>query len=126
MRNFSHHRRSPAKFGLMFLAVVIALTLLVMSLWNALIPALFGLKSLSFWNALGLLVLCRVLFGGMGMGPLMFRMSRDHRQLHERWMRMSDEEKQAFAQARHHRWGHRGCGPHMRDDREPQKPTEDA
>ncbi|TKI05524.1 hypothetical protein [Martelella alba] len=120
MRYFGTHRRHPARFGLLFLVMVVVLTLLVMSLWNTLFPALFGFKSLSFWNALGLLVLCRILFGGMGVGPLMFKMARDNRQLHERWLRMSDEEKQAFFQAR--QWGHgrncRRCGPDAPEDSE--------
>jgi hypothetical protein len=38
----------------------------VMSLWNWLLPALFGWKSIGFWQALGLLALCRILFGGLG------------------------------------------------------------
>jgi hypothetical protein len=34
-------------------------------LWNWLLPPLFGWKELSFWQALGMLMLCRILFGGM-------------------------------------------------------------
>jgi hypothetical protein len=88
----------------MFIVFAVVMALVVMTLWNAIIPGLFGLKTIGFWTALGLLVLCRVLFGGMGMGPMMFRMARDHRQLHERWMNMSEEERQAFFQKRQ-RWG---------------------
>ena len=39
---------------------------LVMHLWNWLLPALFGWHPIGFWQALGLLVLCRILFGGFG------------------------------------------------------------
>jgi hypothetical protein len=35
-------------------------------LWNWLLPPLFGLPAVTFWQALGLLVLCRILFGGLG------------------------------------------------------------
>lgn len=38
----------------------------VMSLWNWLLPALFGWKTIGFWQGLGLLALCRILFGGFG------------------------------------------------------------
>ena len=38
----------------------------VMRLWNWLLPPLFGWRMLTFWQALGLLALCRILFGGMG------------------------------------------------------------
>ena len=36
-------------------------------LWNWLAPPLFGLPALGFWQALALLALCRILFGGFGM-----------------------------------------------------------
>src|SRR5215467_14166164 len=38
----------------------------VMHLWNWLLPPLFGWRALTFWQALGLLALCRILFGGLG------------------------------------------------------------
>lgn len=39
---------------------------IVQQLWNWLLPALFGWPHVTFWQALGLLVLCRILFGGLG------------------------------------------------------------
>jgi hypothetical protein len=41
---------------------------IVMQLWNWLLPAIFGWKAVTFWQALGLLALCRILFGGLGVG----------------------------------------------------------
>jgi hypothetical protein len=41
---------------------------IVMHLWNWLLPSLFGWKQLTFWQALGMLLLCRILFGGFGGG----------------------------------------------------------
>ena len=38
----------------------------VMALWNWLLPGLFGFKLIGIWQALGLLALCRILFGGWG------------------------------------------------------------
>ncbi|HEY1218307.1 MAG TPA: hypothetical protein VGF03_05165, partial [Bryobacteraceae bacterium] len=38
----------------------------VMHLWNWLLPLLFGWRQVTFWQALGLLALCRILFGGFG------------------------------------------------------------
>jgi hypothetical protein len=35
-------------------------------LWNWLMPPLFGWREVTFWQALGLLALCRILFGGHG------------------------------------------------------------
>src|SRR6266481_5157031 len=40
----------------------------VMLLWNWLAPGLFGLRLVTFWQAIGLLALCRILFGGFGLG----------------------------------------------------------
>jgi hypothetical protein len=37
-------------------------------LWNALLPPLFGWPEVTFGQALGLLALCRILFGGLGGG----------------------------------------------------------
>jgi hypothetical protein len=37
---------------------------IVKLLWNALLPPLFGWPQVGFWQALGLLALCRILFGG--------------------------------------------------------------
>ncbi len=76
------------KFKILVMAVVavIAVTTLVMLLWNALLPVIFGIKSIGFFQALGLLILCKILFGGFG-GRGMF----GHRgqELRERWMAMS-------------------------------------
>ena len=36
----------------------------VMSLWNWLLPGLFGWRMITFWQAMAMLVLCRILFGG--------------------------------------------------------------
>ena len=41
---------------------------IVMLLWNWLLPPLFGWPQITRWQALGLLVLCRILFGGFGSG----------------------------------------------------------
>jgi hypothetical protein len=43
---------------------------LVLHLWNWLLPPLFGWRQVTFWQALGILALCRILFGGLGLhGP---------------------------------------------------------
>jgi hypothetical protein len=66
----------------------------VMHLWNWLLPPLFGWRMLTFWQALGLLVLCRVLFGGLGgHGP------RPRRYWQGGCRKMSPEEREKFRQA---------------------------
>ena len=39
---------------------------IVRELWNWLLPPIFGWRQVSFWQALGMLALCRILFGGFG------------------------------------------------------------
>lgn len=84
---------------------------LVMRLWNWLAPALFGFRPITFWQALGLLALCRILFGGFGLGGGGHR-SRSQRiggrvservseRLRERWEQMTPEEREKFSQGMH-------------------------
>jgi hypothetical protein len=40
--------------------------LVVQQLWNWLLPEIFGWREITFWQAVGLLALCRILFGGLG------------------------------------------------------------
>lgn len=109
--HFGRHRMAkPLVIGAV---IVAALGLLVMSLWNALLPEIVGVKNIGFWQALGLLALCRILFGGLGFRPGMFGMAR--RRMHERWMQMTPEQREEFVQHRRNRFGHRGH--HDRCDR---------
>ncbi|MFA5973954.1 MAG: hypothetical protein WC780_16515 [Lentimicrobiaceae bacterium] len=41
---------------------------LVMFLWNSILPVVFGIGTITFWQALGILVLSKILFGGFGPG----------------------------------------------------------
>ncbi len=77
--------------------------LIVMRLWNWLLPPLFGWPEIGFWQALGLLALCRILFGGFGgrgCGPR----SRMRRRMEERWENMTPEEREQFRQRVRARW----------------------
>jgi hypothetical protein len=88
------HRHSK-KFKLFFIPVAVtALGFLVMLLWNSFVPEVFNIGKITFWQALGLFILTRILFGGY------FRGFRDHHDLrHEwrnKWEKMSPEERKAF------------------------------
>ena len=72
-------------------------------LWNALLPPLFGLQEVTFWQALGILVLSRILFGGWG-GPGR-RRSRMRRRMDERWESMTPEERERMRQGMRERCG---------------------
>jgi hypothetical protein len=76
---------------------------LVMHLWNWLLPGLFGWRLLTFWQAIALLALCRILFGGVsGRG---FRRSYSGRRMAGRWGHMTPEEREKFRQGMRRRWG---------------------
>lgn len=51
-------------FLLLVPALVALVSWVVMLLWNAVLPDLFGWRELGFWQAAGLLVLSRIFFGG--------------------------------------------------------------
>jgi hypothetical protein len=86
---------------LMMAAVFAALSWLVMRLWNWLTPDLFGWHPITFWQALGLFLLSKILFGGFrgGWGH------RGHwrRGMQERWEHMTPEQREKF------RKGMMGC-----------------
>jgi hypothetical protein len=73
---------------------------IVMRLWNWLLPSLFGWRQLTFWQAVGILALCRILFGSHG-----FRGSRSNfrrrmqERMAERWERMTPEERERARQS---------------------------
>jgi Ca2+/H+ antiporter, TMEM165/GDT1 family len=89
------------------LFVVLAATVLgfvVMTRWNRLMPPIFGLHAITYWQALGLFVLGKLLFGGFRGRPG-FSMHWRQRMM-ERWEQMTPEERDKF------RAGMRGgCGP---------------
>jgi hypothetical protein len=70
---------------------------IVRLLWNWLVPAIFGWPAITFWQALGLLALCRILFGGLGRGG--GSGSRMRRRMAERWERMTPEERERCRQS---------------------------
>jgi hypothetical protein len=81
----------------------------VMLLWNWLAPELFGLRLITFWQAIGLLALCRILFGGFGRGGGRHRSFRRRMEgrvrdrMDERWEQMTPEERERFRQGLHDR-----------------------
>jgi hypothetical protein len=87
--------------GLLFVAIGAAL---VQLLWNWLLPSLFAWREITFWQALGLLVLCRILFGGLGMRGGGSRHGF-RRRMAERWESMTPEERERFRQGMRERCG---------------------
>lgn len=83
-------------FMLLFmLAAIGLLSWVVQYLWNWLIAPTFSVSTFSYLQALGLFILCRILFGGFKFGPS-GRSNRPHYKNREKWMNMSEEERRQF------------------------------
>jgi hypothetical protein len=82
---------------------------IVLHLWNWLLPPLFGWHVITFWQALGLLVLCRVLFGRMGGRG--FSRGNFRQRMRDRWDKMSPEERERFRDGMRGRCGSFGSEP---------------
>lgn len=76
---------------------IAAIGAVVMLLWNALIPGIFHLGEITFWQALGLLVLSKILFsGGTCGGGHKRHHERWKNEMREKWEHMSPDERQKF------------------------------
>src|SRR5216117_2564763 len=87
---------------------------IVLHLWNWLLPPLFGWREITFWQALGLLALCRILFGGFGFHGSGHSSLR--RRMEERCEHMTPEERERFRQRMRERFG---FGPSTSESKEP-------
>lgn len=86
-----------AAFALIVLIVIAGFGQAVLQLWNWLMPPIFGLPALSFWQAVGLLGLSWILFGSWrGFGS---RSRHWRRGMRERWAQMTPQERENFRKA---------------------------
>ena len=125
--------------GLGFLAFALVFVALagwaVMALWNALLPTLFGIPLITFWQALGLLVLGRLLFGFGFRGPRGYggwghrggwggpRHERWREKMEERWKSLTPEQRERYRQHWEARCGPRGPWQREEPSSEPQPPA---
>jgi hypothetical protein len=96
-----------AAFVVLGPAFIAALSFVVMSLWNALMPSLFQGPTLRFWQAVGLLILSRILFGGFrGRGGWHGRHGAWREEMWRRhWESMTPEERERLRARFKHRCG---------------------
>lgn len=100
------------------IVIVAALVLgfVVMHLWNWLMPSIFGLRSITFWQAIGLLLLSKLLLGG-------FHKHGAHRygwkrQMEQKWDRMTPEERESFRKGCRLTYGSDRSSQHYSNDSE--------
>jgi hypothetical protein len=70
----------------------------LMLLWNWLMPDIFGLRLITFWESAGLLVMAKILFGGFHAGRKGCHKSGHHnggwkQKFKKKWSSMSEEDK---------------------------------
>jgi hypothetical protein len=92
------------RFKMFFIGplVLAVFSAVVMLLWNLLMPAILGLSTINFWQALGLFILSRILFGSFGggrmmMGGMFFHHGNPFR---DKWMNMTAEQRKEFINKR--------------------------
>ena len=95
--------RRVARIATKVVAVVAIVSLAVMLLWNWLMPILFGVKTISYWQALGILGLSKLLFGGLGprQGPPPWIWRK---RILDRYEQMSPEDREKFRQGLQKGW----------------------
>lgn len=96
-----NHKRKFWMFPLFGAAFLLAGGLAVMLLWNAILPAVISVVGpLTYLQAIGLLLLCKILFGGFRGRPHHngYRGGRfgDRMNMREKMNSMTEEEKEKF------------------------------
>lgn len=107
------------KFGFflgvwVFIAAIAIFGLAVMFLWNGLLPDIFGIPAINYWQAAGLLILARILFGGIN-GGMIFHAFTHRNPFRDKWLGMSKSEQEDFLKNHYHGFrdhfhGHRDMG----------------
>jgi Ca2+/H+ antiporter, TMEM165/GDT1 family len=79
-------------------AFVMLFSYIVMRLWNGILPDVLGVRMISFWQAMGILVLSKILFSGFGgfaHKKEQFK-NRFRQRMLNKWENMTPEEKEKF------------------------------
>jgi hypothetical protein len=87
--------------ALTFMATIAIFGLAVMFLWNALLPSIFGLPAVNYWQAAGFLVLARIFFGGIG-GRFSHNTFAWRNPILDRWHGMTKSERDDFVKKHYH------------------------
>lgn len=98
--------------GFIFLGAlaILGFGYIVMALWNAILPAVLHVSAVTFPQALGILVLSKILFGGFrGRGGWGGRRHRWKEDIMNKWQAMNPEEREKWKQDMRNRcrsWNH--------------------
>jgi hypothetical protein len=98
------------KWTVVCVAMVMLFTYVTMLLWNWVVPSVFDGRVINFWQALGILVLSKILFGGWGgggKGCRTHRYGRWQKRYQDKLSRMSPEDRERFKARMKDKW----CSP---------------
>jgi len=128
VRNNCRRNFSDGKYGakyylwhiLFFMIVTLILGLVIMLLWNAIVPGLFDMPEISFWKAVGLFILARIFFGGIWRSGMLFPDERRYRHgsyrespLYKEWTNMTPEQRQEYMDRKREHFRHWHGGRHF-------------
>jgi len=82
--------------GLMIIAAILLFGAVVMGLWNAILPAVLGVKAITFMQALGILLLSKILFGGFRGGCRPGSGREWKQKMKTKWETMTPDERDNF------------------------------
>jgi len=89
-------RKKKLLFIPLFIAAIFLFGAIVMGLWNAILPAVLGVKVINLWQALGILLLSKILFGGFHGGWRGRHGKARWVEMQQKLASMTPEEKEKF------------------------------
>ena len=107
-----HDKKGKFLMALLFIAALFLLPYVVMLLWNGILPEVIGVKTITYWQAVVIFILSKLLLGGFKGGGKHHKMKEHYRnccqnnehqqsmkeELRDKFMNMSDEERENFKQ----------------------------
>ena len=104
-----HILKSKRRFFFIIPVIILfAVSGVVMWLWNTLLPEIFYVNSITYWQAMGILVLSKILFGGFS-GCARHRHFHRNRYFIEKMKNMTPEEQEKFKESWKQRFHKREC-----------------
>ncbi|WP_258104918.1 hypothetical protein [Marinoscillum sp. MHG1-6] len=110
------------KTPFLILLAISVVTVAVMYLWNWLMPEIFGLTTITFWQAFGLLLLSKIIFGfGKCRGGHHHHPGGWQSRWQKKWRQMSDEDREKWKQKFANKWCPNGGHHDMQYDPKPKE-----